>query len=91
MVARGSKLSSFLVLATGSHFNYVLLSLHDPIYKAESVCLCVSVSAIRACISCSVSIKLVVVAGGTEGQVLPGLTSPVLQLAESYPSISAFP
>ena len=46
--------------------------------------------AIRARVSCSVIVKLAVIAGGIGGQVIVGLTSPVLQLAESYPSISAF-
>ena len=48
------------------------------------------VFAIRARVSCSIVIKLAVVAGGTGGQVIAGLTSPVLLSAESYPSISAF-
>ena len=55
------------------------------IYKAESVC----VSGIRARISCSIAVKLAVVAGGAEGQVIAGLTSPVLRFAESYRCISA--
>ena len=38
----------------------------------------------------SLHVKLAVVGGGTQGQVIAGLTSPVLQFVESYPSISAF-
>ena len=53
-----------------------------------SVCVCVF--AIRARVSCSVALKLAVVAGGIGGQVIAGLTSLVLRLTESYPSISAF-
>ena len=60
------------------------------IYKAEIVCLCVCVFAIRARVSCSVALKPAVAAGGTGGQVITGLTAPVLRLTESYPSISAF-
>ena len=41
-------------------------------------------------VSCSIALKLAVVAGGTRGQVIAGLTLPVLQFAESYPSSSAF-
>ena len=48
------------------------------------------VFAISARVSCSVALKLAVVAGGTGGQVIAGLTLPVLRFAESYPSISAF-
>ena len=60
-------------------------------YKAEIiVCLSVCVFAIRARVSCSIVIKLAVVAGGIGGQVITGLTAPVLRLTESYPSISAF-
>ena len=51
---------------------------------------CVCVFAITARVSCSVALKLAVVAGGTGGQVITGLTAPVLRLTESYPSISAF-
>ena len=51
--------------------------------------LTVSVFAICAHVSCSVTLKLAVVAEGTGGQVIAGLTSPFLQLAESYLSISA--
>ena len=54
------------------------------------MCVCVCVFAITARVSCSVALKLAVVAGGIGGQVIAGLTSPVLRLAESYPSISAF-
>ena len=54
------------------------------------MCVCVCVFAIRARVSCSVALKLAVVAGGIGGQVIAGLTSPVLRLAESFPSISAF-
>ena len=52
--------------------------------------MCVCVFAIRARVSCSVALKLAVVAGGIGGQVIAGLTSLVLRLTESYPSISAF-
>ena len=45
---------------------------------------------IRACVSCSVAVKLAVVAGGIGGQVTAALTSPILQFVESYLSISAF-
>ena len=48
------------------------------------------VFAIRVCVSCSIALKLAVVAGGIGGQVIAGLTAPVLGLAESYTSISAF-
>ena len=41
-------------------------------------------------VSCSIPVKLAVVAEGTGGQVIAGLTLPVLQLEESYPFISAF-
>ena len=44
----------------------------------------------RARVSCSIVVKLAVVAGGIGGQVIAGLTSPVLQFAESYPSMSVF-
>ena len=54
------------------------------------VCVCVCVFAITARVSCSVALKLAVVAGGTGGQAIAGLSSPVLRFAESYPSISAF-
>ena len=60
------------------------------IYKAEIVCLSVCVFAIRARVSRSGAVKLAVAAGNTRGQVIAGLTAPVLWLAESYPSISAF-
>ena len=60
------------------------------IYKAEIVCLSVCVFAISAHVSCSVALKLAVVAGDTGGQIIAGLTLPVLQFTESYPSISAF-
>ena len=46
--------------------------------------------AITACVSPSIALKLAVVAGDTGGQVIAGLTSPVLRFAESYPCISAF-
>ena len=46
--------------------------------------------AIRARISCSVAVKFAVAAGGIRGQVIAGLTSPVVRFAESYPFISAF-
>ena len=42
------------------------------------------------CVSCSIAVKLAVVAEATRGQVIAGLTSPILRFAESYPSISAF-
>ena len=60
------------------------------IYRADRVCVCVCVFAIRARVSCSVALKLAVVAGGIGDQVIAGLTSLVLRLTESYPSISAF-
>ena len=59
-------------------------------YKAEIVCLCVCVFAICARVSCSIVIKLAVVAGGIGCQVIAGFTASVLRFAESYPSISAF-
>ena len=40
--------------------------------------------------SCFIALKLAVVAGGTGGQVIAGLTVPILRFVESYPSISAF-
>ena len=52
---------------------------------AMSVC----VSAICACVSCAIGVKLTVVADGTGGQVLVGLMLPVLTFAESYLPISA--
>ena len=52
--------------------------------------MCVCVFAISARLSCSVALKLAVVAGGMGGQVIAGLTSPALRFAESYPPISAF-
>ena len=45
---------------------------------------------IHVSVSCSIALKLAVVARGAGGQVIVGLTSPILWLAESYPSISAF-
>ena len=60
------------------------------IYKAKFVYLSVCVFRIRARVTCSVTLKLAVVAGGTGVQVIAGLTVPVLQFAESYSSISAF-
>ena len=60
------------------------------IYKAEIVCLSVCVFAIRTSLSCSVTLKLAVVAGGIGGQVIAGFTVSVLQFVESYPFISAF-
>ena len=60
------------------------------IYKAGIVCLCVCVFTIRARVSCSIALKLAVAAGSTGGQVIVGLMSPVLRLAESYSSISAY-
>ena len=50
----------------------------------------VCVSGICECISCSVTLKLAVVAEGTGGQVIAELVSPILQFAESYPFISTF-
>ena len=47
-------------------------------------------SRIRTRVSCSIAVKLTVVAGGIGGQVIAGLTSPVLLFEESYPSISSF-
>ena len=46
--------------------------------------------AIRARVSCSVALKLAIVAGA-EGQVIAGLKVLVLRFTESNPSISAFP
>ena len=45
------------------------------IYKADSLCVCVSVCvfAIHVCISCVIGVKLAVVAGGTGSQVLTGV------------------
>ena len=57
------------------------------IYRADRVCVCVF--AIRARFLL-VALKLAVVAGGIGDQVIAGLTSLVLRLTESYPSISAF-
>ena len=48
------------------------------------------VFAISARVSCSIALKLAVVAGGIGGQVMAGLTAPALRFAESYLSISAF-
>ena len=48
------------------------------------------VFAIRVRVSCSIALKLTVVAGGIGGQVIARLTVPVLRFTESYPSISAF-
>ena len=53
-----------------------------------SVCVCVCDTC--ACVSCSIAVKLAVVAGGTRGQVIAGLTASVLRFAVSYPSISTF-
>ena len=50
----------------------------------------VCVFAIRMRVTCFVAVKLAVVAGGTGGQVIAGLMSPVFWFAESYLSISAF-
>ena len=60
------------------------------IYIKPKLSVCVYVFAIHTRISCSVAIKLAVAAGGIGGQVIVGLTSPVLRFAESYPPISAF-
>ena len=65
------------------HVNYIMLS---NIYKAEIVC----VFAITARVTCSIVLKLAVISGGIGGQVIAGLTAPVLLSAESYPSIFAF-
>ena len=69
-------------------------SLHLPLFLEETLhikpTVSVCVFAITARVSCSVAIKLAVVAGGIGCQVIAGLTAPVLQFAESYPSISAF-
>ena len=43
----------------------------------------------HARVSCSVIVKLPVAAGGPGGQVIAGLTAPVLRFAESYQCISA--
>ena len=50
--------------------------------KADCTCVCLSVcvSAMRALVSCAISVKLAVVAEGTRGQVLAG--SPNLRFAE---------
>ena len=48
------------------------------------------VFAICTCVSCSIAIKLTVVAEGIGDQVIAELTSPILRFADSYPSISAF-
>ena len=45
---------------------------------------------ISVCVSCSTTLKLAVVAENIGGQVIAGLTTPVLRFAESYLSISAF-
>ena len=45
----------------------------------------------HARVSCAISVKLAVVAEGTGGQVIAGLTSPVLWFAESYPFGLLFP
>ena len=45
---------------------------------------------ITVCVSRFTALKLAVIAGGTRGQVIAGLTLPVLRSVESYPSISAF-
>ena len=74
----------YIVIRTHTHTHTCK---HNLIYKAKIVCLSVCVFAIRARISCSVALKLTVVAGG---QVIAGWTTPVLWFAESYPSISAF-
>ena len=50
----------------------------------------VCVFVVCARVSCSIAVKLAVVAEGTGSQVIAELTSFVLRLAESYPSISAF-
>ena len=55
-----------------------------------SVCLCMCVFAMRVHVSCSIAVKLAVVAGGIGGQVIVGLTSAVLLFVKSYLPISAF-
>ena len=56
----------------------------DLIYKAKIVCVCV----------CDMRVRFLLnrpqTRCGCWGQVIAGLTSPVLQFAESYSSISAF-
>ena len=52
------------------------------------VSVCVSVICSR--FSCSIVVKLTVVAGSTEDKVIAGLTSLVWRFTESYPSISSF-
>ena len=59
------------------------------IFKVEIVCLCVRDTHVR--VSCSVTLKLAVVAGSAGGQVIAGLMTPILRFAETYPAISAFP
>ena len=60
------------------------------IYKAESgLCVCFTV---RSRVSCSVIVKLPVAAEGPGGQVIAGLTAPVLRLEESilpFPLLSS--
>ena len=53
--------------------------------------LCVCVHCVCPCVSCSIALKLTVAAGGTGGQVIAGLKSPVLQFIEIYHFISVFP
>ena len=75
----------------GSHFiGCAIDTLPESNIIEPTVFVCVCVFAIRARVSCSVALKLAVVAGGIGGQVIAGLTSLVLRLTESYPSISAF-
>ena len=58
----------------------------DYIKLKVSVC----VFAIHAHVACAIGVKLAVVAEGTRGQVIVGLTLPVLRFSESYPFISTF-
>ena len=68
---------------------WVYFNISNIIIK-PTVCVCVCLCSRYARVSCSVALKLAVVAGGIGGQVIAGLTSPVLLSAESFPSISAF-
>ena len=58
------------------------------IYKAESVCLSVCVCSL--CVRTFLALSPSVVAEGTGGQVVAGLTLPVWRLPERYLSISDF-
>ena len=70
-----------------TNFMYVLMC------NTNHVCLFVCLSVCLLCVRtlpCTIGVKLIVVAGGTGGQVLAGLTLPVLWFVAGYPSISAF-